>query len=108
MNRRELIAAVIAVPIAAALPAPGPETITVRLRMRDDLSARLAALAKRFPETLSAALHAEGERIMAQAKRDHPLPWPVPEGHLLGSRMRPRGAVGVGGERTPYAAAFHE
>ncbi len=100
MNRRQLIKTIaLAAPIAAAagaLATTGPETITLRLRIRDDMSARLRAIAKALPEATRRAMVAEGNRIMAEAKRKHPLPWPVPEGHLLG------------GARVPYARAIHE
>ena len=81
MNRRQLIKAIaLAAPIAAGAGAlaTGPETITVRLRIRDDLSARLRAASTGLEEATSRALWAEGNRIMAEAKRKHPLPWPDP------------------------------
>lgn len=81
MTRRQLIRAIaLAAPIAAGAGAlaTGPETITVRLRINDQMTDRLRAIAEFYPGVVRAALRAEGERIMAKAKRDHPLPWPDP------------------------------
>ena len=79
MNRRQLIKAMaLAAPLAGAALATGPGTITLRLRVRDDMSARLRDLERQYSGKIQAALYAEGERIMAESKRRHPLPWPDP------------------------------
>lgn len=96
MNRRTLLRRLFAVPIVAAvsplLPRPdfaklfagvaeeaermSAGMLTLNIKLRDDFSPRLRALSIAHRETIRAAMHAEGERIMLQSKLMRPVTLP--------------------------------
>ncbi len=85
MNRRTMFRMLLAAPLAAAavpmlLPRK-PETVTVKLAVDDSqfrsalhaASQELNLISARYPDEVSRALYAEGERIMEESKQMRPL-----------------------------------
>lgn len=87
--------------------------MSVMLKGADVVSAKLARMASRLPGVVSAAMYAEAEIEMAEAKRR--TPWDTgalrSSGHVQPPRRDGSGVsvtLGFGGSAAPYAIFVHE